>query len=129
MSSSQPTLEDVLREMRSLRQELQHLAPAIAGLVPASLGRAPGRPQQAAVEMCSPTLSRGEVDDVVNGHSNGSGTALLTAEDVAQRLGVKTGWVYEQSRAGRMPTVKLGRYYRYRPEAIERWIAAQEEEA
>jgi helix-turn-helix protein len=30
--------------------------------------------------------------------------------------------VYEQSRAGRIPTVTLGRYRRYRREAIEAWL-------
>jgi excisionase family DNA binding protein len=50
----------------------------------------------------------------------------LTAEEVAELLGVTVAWVYAQSRAGAIPTVKLGRYYRYRREAIERWIATQE---
>jgi excisionase family DNA binding protein len=48
--------------------------------------------------------------------------ALLTAGEVAQLLGVPRTWVYEQSRAGRIPTVRLGRYRRYRQEAIERWL-------
>jgi excisionase family DNA binding protein len=48
--------------------------------------------------------------------------ALLTAGEVAQMLGVPRTWVYEQSRAGRIPTVRLGRYRRYRQEAIERWL-------
>lgn len=48
--------------------------------------------------------------------------ALLTADEVAQLLGVPRTWVYEQSRAGRIPTVRLGRYRRYRQEAIERWL-------
>ena len=48
--------------------------------------------------------------------------ALLTAEDVAELLGVTVAWVYAQSRSGRIPTVNLGRYRRYRREAIEAWI-------
>jgi excisionase family DNA binding protein len=48
--------------------------------------------------------------------------ALLTAGEVAQLLGVPRTWVYQQSRAGRIPTVRLGRYRRYRQEAIERWL-------
>jgi excisionase family DNA binding protein len=47
---------------------------------------------------------------------------LLTAEQVAKRLGVTTAWVYEQSRLGRIPTVTLGRYRRYRAEAIAEWL-------
>ena len=51
-----------------------------------------------------------------------SGDALLTAHQVAEILGVPTSWVYEQSRSGRIPTVTLGRYRRYRREAIEGWL-------
>lgn len=51
---------------------------------------------------------------------------LLTAEDVAARLQVPKSWVYAESRAGRMPHVKLGRYRRYRPEALDRWVAGLE---
>ncbi len=53
-------------------------------------------------------------------------SALLTAADVANMLGVTEAWVYAQSRAGKIPTVKLGRYRRYRLEAIERWIEDNE---
>jgi excisionase family DNA binding protein len=51
---------------------------------------------------------------------------LLTASEVAEMLGVQTSWVYAASRRGELPTVKLGRYRRYRREAIERWIEEQE---
>jgi len=51
---------------------------------------------------------------------------LLTAGQVAQLLGVPKSWVYAQSREGRLPTVRLGRYYRYRATAIEAWLAEQE---
>jgi excisionase family DNA binding protein len=50
------------------------------------------------------------------------GGALLTAGQVAALLGVPKSWVYEQSRRGSIPTVTLGRYRRYRVEAIEEWI-------
>lgn len=52
--------------------------------------------------------------------------SLLTAAEVAELLGVPVSWVYEQSRRGRIPTVTLGRYRRYRREAIERWVAELE---
>ncbi len=69
-----------------------------------------------------------------NGHrphqpeTTGTGT-LLTADELAEILGVPTGWIYRQSRVGAIPTVKLGRYYRYRLEAIERWIVEREQTA
>jgi excisionase family DNA binding protein len=53
-------------------------------------------------------------------------TSLLTARDVADLLGVPASWVYEQSRQARIPTVTLGRYRRYRREAIEAWVAQLE---
>ena len=48
--------------------------------------------------------------------------SLLRASEVAALLGVPTSWVYEQSRRGRIPTVTLGRYRRYRRAAIDAWI-------
>ena len=51
---------------------------------------------------------------------------LLTAEQVATMLGVPKSWVYEQNRRGAIPCVTLGRYRRYRLEAIEDWIKQQE---
>ena len=45
--------------------------------------------------------------------------SLLTADQVAELLGVPKTCVYEQSRTGRIPTVTLGRYRR---EAIEQWV-------
>ena len=59
--------------------------------------------------------------------AKGTGS-LLTPEQAAERLGMKKGWVYARSREwvrsnGRrgIPTIALGRYYRYRPEALDRW--------
>jgi excisionase family DNA binding protein len=50
------------------------------------------------------------------------GDVLLTADEVAGLLRVTKGWVYAQARAGRIPHVRLGRYIRYRADAIARWI-------
>lgn len=52
---------------------------------------------------------------------------LLTASEVAEVLGVPTSWVYERSRRGRIPTVTLGRYRRYRAEAIQAWLREREQ--
>jgi excisionase family DNA binding protein len=57
------------------------------------------------------------------GHGDGDlPGALMTAGQVARLLGVPRTWVYEQSRCGRIPTVTLGRYRRYRREAIDAWV-------
>jgi len=44
---------------------------------------------------------------------------LLTAEQVAERWQVPKGHVYHLTRTGQVPAVKLGRYYRFRLDAIE----------
>jgi excisionase family DNA binding protein len=52
---------------------------------------------------------------------------LLTAPEVAELLSVPESWVREHTRNGRLPHVKLGRYRRYRREAILAWVEAQEQ--
>jgi len=47
---------------------------------------------------------------------------LLTAEEVAERLGMRIDWVWAQARANRIPHVRLGRYRRFRESAVEAWI-------
>jgi excisionase family DNA binding protein len=54
---------------------------------------------------------------------------LLTAEEIAERLGMKTQWVWAQARAGRIPHVRLGRYCRFRESAIEAWLRNLESES
>jgi excisionase family DNA binding protein len=49
----------------------------------------------------------------------GGSPILLTAEDVAARWQVPKSHVYRLTREQKLPTVKLGRYYRYRAAAIE----------
>jgi predicted DNA-binding transcriptional regulator AlpA len=52
---------------------------------------------------------------------------LLFAQEVATMLRMTPAWVYAETRAGRLPHVPLGRYYRYRESAIIRWLAEQEQ--
>ncbi len=51
---------------------------------------------------------------------------LLTADQVAEMLGVSRDWVYAETRAARMPHVRIGRYYRYWPSSIDAWLHEQE---
>jgi excisionase family DNA binding protein len=44
---------------------------------------------------------------------------LLTADDLAERWLVPKSHVYRLTREGKIPAVRLGRYYRYRLDAIE----------
>jgi excisionase family DNA binding protein len=51
-----------------------------------------------------------------------SGSRLLTVADVAARLGVFKDWVWAQAGSGRIPHVRLGRYRRFREEALDEWL-------
>jgi excisionase family DNA binding protein len=44
---------------------------------------------------------------------NGKTAQLLTPEQLADRLKVPVSWVYEQSRQGKIPTHRIGRYIRF----------------
>jgi hypothetical protein len=47
---------------------------------------------------------------------------LLTADELGERLGMKTEWVWAQARAGRIPHVRLDWYRRFRESAVEEWL-------
>jgi excisionase family DNA binding protein len=44
---------------------------------------------------------------------------LLTAEQLAERWQVKPSQIYRLSRERELPTVRIGRYYRYSIDAVE----------
>lgn len=51
-----------------------------------------------------------------------SAERLLTADDVAEMLGVPVGWVREHTRSGAIPHVTLGRYKRYDRSDVLAWL-------
>jgi excisionase family DNA binding protein len=51
---------------------------------------------------------------------------LLTAEEVADLLGVHVSWVRSQTREGVIPSVPLGRWRRYRRSSVLAWLEQQE---
>jgi excisionase family DNA binding protein len=57
--------------------------------------------------------------DATEAQAPARSNALMTAGDVARRWQVKTSAVYRLAREGRLPTVRVGRYVRFRPEAVE----------
>ena len=56
-------------------------------------------------------------------------SSLPTVEPVAERLGVSKDWVWAQARAGLIPHVQLGRYRRFREEALDAWLREREEQS
>jgi excisionase family DNA binding protein len=50
---------------------------------------------------------------------------FLTVADIAERLKVPVSWVYGRTRrrgAERIPHVKLGKYLRFQPSEVEKWL-------
>ena len=48
---------------------------------------------------------------------------LLTAGELAARLNLPESWVRTEERAGRIPSIRLGKYVRFRLRDIERALA------
>ena len=51
---------------------------------------------------------------------------LLSAREIANLLAVPESWVREHTRSGLLPHVVLGRYKRYRRDAVLDWLTEQE---
>lgn len=60
-----------------------------------------------------PPLPRGE-----------KSSALLDAAQFAEMLGVSKRWVMARTRAGEIPALRFGKFFRYRESAIEDWMEA-----
>jgi excisionase family DNA binding protein len=53
---------------------------------------------------------------------------LLTVEEMAEKLKVKTSWLYFRTMhtgTNAIPRVKIGKYLRFNPGAVMEWIEAQ----
>lgn len=55
--------------------------------------------------------------------SEQGGEALLTAQEVAERIGAGVQRVWELCRDGRLPCIRVGRQVRIAPSALAKWIA------
>jgi excisionase family DNA binding protein len=49
---------------------------------------------------------------------------LLRPDEVAELLAVKTSWVYEAVRTGKLPCIRLGRHIRFTRGMLEEWLDA-----
>ena len=58
-----------------------------------------------------------------NGESARDAENLLTAGELAGRLSLPESWVRTEERAGRIPSLRLGKYVRFRLRDIERALA------
>lgn len=68
-----------------------------------------------AAELAPPTIPNGIAADPA--------PALLTAAQIAARLGIKESWVMTAARAGRIPRHMIGRYPRFNLAEVEQALA------
>jgi excisionase family DNA binding protein len=47
---------------------------------------------------------------------------LLRPDEAARLLAVKTNWIYEAVRDGRLPCLRLGRHIRFTRAMLEQWL-------
>ncbi len=52
---------------------------------------------------------------------------LLDAEEVAKILGVDKAYIYTQARSGKMPSIKLGKYRKFSPSQLKKWLDRKNE--
>jgi excisionase family DNA binding protein len=57
-----------------------------------------------------------------NGTNGGPGE-LLTFDEVVSMLKVPRGWLYDRTRKGEIPHLKLGRYLRFDRGQLVAWLA------
>jgi excisionase family DNA binding protein len=55
----------------------------------------------------------------------GLGEPLLRPAVAAALLSVRTSWIYDAVRAGRVPHVRIGRHIRFTRSDLEQWAAEQ----
>ena len=49
---------------------------------------------------------------------------LLRPEEAAALLSVKTSWVYDAARTGKLPCLRVGRHIRFTRSMLEAWLSA-----
>ena len=49
-------------------------------------------------------------------------TSILTIDDLAEYLKISKSTLYKLAQAGQVPGQKVGRHWRFRREAIDRWL-------
>ena len=50
---------------------------------------------------------------------------LLRPDEAATLLAVKTSWIYEAVRTGRLPCIRVGRHIRFTRHMLHEWLAGQ----
>jgi excisionase family DNA binding protein len=65
---------------------------------------------------------RGIKSEIQKHAGNGSLEPLLGAEQVAQILGVDVGHVHAQARSRKIPSIMVGKYWKFSPSQLQKWL-------
>jgi len=57
-----------------------------------------------------------------NGMSETKPGAILTVDEISDYLKIPRSTIYKLVREGKIPAQKIGRHWRFRKEAIDRWL-------
>jgi excisionase family DNA binding protein len=50
---------------------------------------------------------------------------LVSIKEMARKINVPVSWLYSRTRTGEIPHFKVGKYVRFDPEKVMRWIENQ----
>lgn len=67
-------------------------------------------------------LIREEIRAAIGPDGSATLDALLNAEQVAKILGVEPAYVYSQARVKKIPSIKIGKYRKFSPSQIKKWL-------
>jgi len=108
--SAVPSLDQLARDPSAAHA----LAPAV---VAALLGRA-----HVAIAALEARLLVSSIERKEPSPADREPARLMTAEEVSERLGFKPGYVYELARAGKIKSLKQGKYIRFTEAAVSEFI-------
>lgn len=60
---------------------------------------------------------------------NPNAAAVQTIDELAEYLRIPKSTLYKLAREGKIPAQKVGRHWRFRKEAIDRWLEQQPAES
>jgi excisionase family DNA binding protein len=75
--------------------------------------------------MSRPATRFGEASGHTPGASRRLDGPLLRPEEAAALLSVKTSWVYDAVRTGRLPCLRVGRHIRFTRAMLEEWLGSR----
>lgn len=64
--------------------------------------------------------------DLQKQHTTPGLEKLLDAKTVAELLGETERWVYQQAKKKQIPSIRLGKYWKFSPSALQRWLERQQ---